>query len=169
MSTSPEEFQRQLIQALEGLDGIMHIFDDTLVFNVGESQDEAVCNHDAKLRALFERCCTKGTNLNKDKLKLRLPEVAFMSHVISREGLKPDPAYVQGIQEMPDPREEAKREKADENGQLSTAVRAKPAKDTSFFERSSEGSKPVQLGTRSTKKLCRGEEVNHRSPNTEIL
>ena len=103
MSTSPEEFQRQLIQALEGLDGIMHIFDDTLVFNVGESQDEAVRNHDAKLRALFERCCTKGTNLNKDKLKLRLPEVAFMSHVISREGLKPDPAYVQGIQEMPDP------------------------------------------------------------------
>ncbi len=41
--------------------------------------------------------------LNKEKLKLRLPEVTFMGLVISSQGVKPDPAKVQGIQEMPAP------------------------------------------------------------------
>jgi hypothetical protein len=41
--------------------------------------------------------------LNRDKLKLRLPEVTFMGHVISEERLKADPVKVQGIKEMPIP------------------------------------------------------------------
>ena len=45
---APEELQRRLIQALEGLDGIMSIFDGTLLFGVCEdqNQNEAVRKHD---------------------------------------------------------------------------------------------------------------------------
>ena len=66
---APEELQRRLIQVLEGLDGIMSIFDGTLVFGVGEdqNQNEAVRKHDSKLRALFERYRAKGIKLNKLK------------------------------------------------------------------------------------------------------
>lgn len=103
ISPAPEEFQRRLECALEGLAGVKPIFDDILVFGVGETQAEALSDHDAKLSALFERCRTKGIKLNKDKLKLRCKEVKFMGHVICQDGLKPDPNKVQGIAEMPTP------------------------------------------------------------------
>ena len=103
VSPAPEEFQRILECALEGLDGVKPIFDDILVFGVGETQAEALSDHDAKLKALFERCRTKSIKLNKDKLKLRCKEVKFMGHVICQDGLKPDPDKVQGIAEMPTP------------------------------------------------------------------
>ena len=60
ISPAPEEFQRRLVQALEGLEGVMPIFDDILVFGVGENQEEAVRDHDEKLMALFERCRNTG-------------------------------------------------------------------------------------------------------------
>ena len=75
ISTAPEEFLRRLEQALEGLDGVKAIFDDILIFGVGETQAEALSDHDAKLRALFERCRKKGIKWNKEKVKLRCTEV----------------------------------------------------------------------------------------------
>ena len=62
ISPAPEEFQRRLEFALEGLDGLKPIFDDILVFGVGEIQAEALSDHDAKLKALFERCRTKASS-----------------------------------------------------------------------------------------------------------
>ena len=103
ISPAPEEFQRRLECALEGLDGVKRIFDDILVFGVGETQAEALSDHNSKLKALFERCRTKGIKLNKGKLKLRCKEVNFVGHVICQDGLKPDPNKVQGIAEMPTP------------------------------------------------------------------
>ena len=93
----------RLEEALEGLEGVKPIFDDILIFGVGETQAEALADHDAKLRALFERCPKKGIKLNKEKVKLRCTEVKFMGHVICQDGLKPDPDKVQGITEMPAP------------------------------------------------------------------
>ena len=81
----------------------MPIFDDILVYGVGETKAEAIENHDQRLITLLERCKNKGIKLNKEKCKFRLSEVSFMGHVISAEGLKPDPAKIQGVQEMPTP------------------------------------------------------------------
>ena len=86
-----EEFQRRLDTALAGLPGVVPIFDDVLIYGVGETKAEAIENHDQRLIALLDRCKSKGVNLNKKKCKFRLSEVSFMSHVISEEGLKPDP------------------------------------------------------------------------------
>ena len=82
ISPAPEEFQRRLENALEGLDGVKPIFDDFLVFGAGETQAAAMSDHDAKLRALLERCRSKGIKLNKEKLKLRCTEVKFMGHIV---------------------------------------------------------------------------------------
>ena len=101
ISPAPEEFQRRLNIALQGLDGVMPIFDDILIFGAGDTEAEAMADHDAKLRALMQRCREKGIKLNKEKLKLRCKEVPFMGHVISANGLKADPTKIQGIQEMP--------------------------------------------------------------------
>ena len=103
ISPAPEEFQRRLENAFQGLDGVMPIFDDTLIFGVGDSEKDALTDHDQKLKTLLQRCRDKGIKLNKEKLKLQRSEVTFMGHSISSDGLKPDPAKIQGIQEMPSP------------------------------------------------------------------
>ena len=41
--------------------------------------------------------------LNKDKINLRKTELKYMGHMITRDGLKPDPAKVSAIQDMPKP------------------------------------------------------------------
>ena len=103
ISPAPEEFQRRLDTALAGLEGVVPIFDDILVYGVGETKAEAIENHDQRLTTLLECCKNKDIKLNKEKCKFRPSEVSFMGHVISAEGLKPDPAKIKGVQEMPTP------------------------------------------------------------------
>lgn len=54
MSSVPEEFQRKLKYTLEGLNGVKPIFDDTLVLSVGETQPNAIADHDKKLKAQLQ-------------------------------------------------------------------------------------------------------------------
>ena len=103
ISPAPEEFQRRLDQALVGLNGCKAIADDILVFGCGGHDDEAVRDHDKKLVALLQRCRDKGVKLNREKLQLRLKQVAYMGHVLTAEGLQPDPEKVKAIKEMPTP------------------------------------------------------------------
>ena len=103
IAPAPEEFQRRLNEALEGLDGVRTIADDIIVFGVGDTDEEAVVDHDHKLVALLERCRQRHIKLNKDKMKFKLPQLSYVGHVISAEGLKPDPAKVEAIQNMPPP------------------------------------------------------------------
>ena len=103
ISPAPEEFQRYLDSALEGLEGIKAICDDILVCGVGESYEEAVQDHDNKLVKLLERCRSKGIKLNSKKLLFRRNQVSFMGHLITSKGLRPDPAKVESVQNMPIP------------------------------------------------------------------
>ena len=106
IAPAPEEFQRRLNEALEGLDGVRTIADDIIVFGVGDTDDEAVVDHDRKLLALLERCRQRHINLYKDKMKFKLPQLSYVGHVISVEGSTPDPAKVEAILNMPPPDDE---------------------------------------------------------------
>ena len=88
---------------IEGLQGVEVVADDFLVIGCGESFEEANRNHDKNLDALLRWCSEKGVRLNANKLKLRLPEVPFIGHKATSEGLCVEPAKVQAIQEMPVP------------------------------------------------------------------
>ncbi|XP_060076924.1 uncharacterized protein K02A2.6-like [Ylistrum balloti] len=107
ISPAPEEFQRRVDEALEGLEGTMAIHDDILVYGCGETDEEALIDHDKKLQALFDRCQKKNLKINKEKLKLRLKSVTYLGHVISAEGLKVDPAKIKAIVDMPTPTDKA--------------------------------------------------------------
>ena len=97
LNVSSEIFQRSLHQALDDLDGIACVADDIIVF--GSSQEE----HDRNLEELLKRCQSVGIRLNKEKSKFNIPEVLFMGHVISKDGLKVDPAKTEAILKMPQP------------------------------------------------------------------
>ena len=79
--------QRRLDQALTG----KAIADDILIFGCGANDEEVVRDRDEKLVALPQRCRDKGVKFNRGKLQLRLKEVTYMGHVLSADGLQPDP------------------------------------------------------------------------------
>lgn len=103
LSSAPEEYQRRLHMLLDGLDGIEVIADDILIYGIGDDAVEARRDHDQKLIALLDRLRQKGVKINKDKMKLHLPEIKYMGHILTAEGIKPDPAKVQGLHNMPYP------------------------------------------------------------------
>ena len=92
-------------KTLEGLEGILNITDDILIYVVGDTEDEARRDHDRKLEALLIRCRERGIALNKNKLKLRIPEVPFMGHLFTKQGLKIDPDKAKAVFEMPRPKD----------------------------------------------------------------
>lgn len=60
-------------------------------------------DHDRNVARLLERARLVNLKLNKSKVKLGKTEVKFMGHVISKEGLKPDPDKVTAIKNMSKP------------------------------------------------------------------
>ena len=107
LSSAPEVFQRRMHQVIEGLHGVEVIADDFVVMGYGSTDDEANIDHDRNLTAFLLRCRERNLKLNAEKLKLRQPEVPFIGHIASKDGLKPDPAKVKAILEMPAPEDRA--------------------------------------------------------------
>ena len=103
VSLASEEFQRRIDIALEGLSGQKAIADDILVFGAGDTDEEALEDHDRNLREVFNRCRKKGIKLNSEKMQLRQKQVSYMDHIISSEGLGADPNKLKAIIEMPPP------------------------------------------------------------------
>jgi len=67
---------------------VLCIADDITVYVEVNTMSEAVADHDCKLFSLLQRC--RDRNLNKEKIRLLLPEVQLVGHFITKYGLKPD-------------------------------------------------------------------------------
>ena len=82
---------------LEGIDHAYAIMDDILI--TGSN----VAHHDSVLEAVLQRAKSYNLRLNFEKVKVRKPEVQYVGHIISAEGLKPDPEKVKAMKDMPPP------------------------------------------------------------------
>jgi len=107
ISSAPEEFQMRHISALEGLESIICIADDILVFGEGTDFTTAEKDHDRRFVAQMERCLQKNIKLNPTKLQFKVTEVKFMGSIITANGIKADPDKVTAITTMPTPRNKA--------------------------------------------------------------
>ena len=94
----PDEFQRKMEEAFEGLKGIRILVDDILVY--GKSRKE----HDERLTAVLNRAKETGIRFNKDKCEFAKDQVKYFGHIISKEGIKPDPEKIKAIRDMPNPK-----------------------------------------------------------------
>ena len=101
ISVAPEEFECKLHEKLTRLEGVKILRDDLLVVGYGDTQEEADANHDENLRKLLDRAREVKLKLNSKKMNLKKPQVKFMGHVISKDGLKPDPDKVNAVENMP--------------------------------------------------------------------
>ena len=61
ISSASEEYQHRQHKALQGLRGVTSMADNTQVFGSGDTEKEAIIDHDRNLVALLRRA--RGTNL----------------------------------------------------------------------------------------------------------
>ncbi|KAJ8351148.1 hypothetical protein SKAU_G00226240 [Synaphobranchus kaupii] len=102
--SAQDEFQRKIDETYQGLDGVVAIVDDVLIY--GATQEE----HDRNLRAMLQRSREKGVRLNPEKSIIGATEVSYFGHRLSAEGIKPDPAKISAIKRMEPPKNRAELE-----------------------------------------------------------
>ena len=88
--SAPEEFQRHLNEIFEGLEVVTAIADDLLV--TGNTHEEALADHNRNLTALLQRCRERNLKLNKDKFVFKQQKLKYCGHILTSEGILPDPA-----------------------------------------------------------------------------
>ena len=98
VSSAPSIFQRVMETVLQGIDGVCVYIDDILV--TGATDDQ----HLDHLAEVLKRLQEAGLKLKKDKCAYLLPEVEYLGHTISAEGLKTSESKVSGIVKAPTPK-----------------------------------------------------------------
>ena len=97
IDSAPEVFQKKMTQAFEDLSGVKTIADDILIW--GKDEDK----HNFRLEQVLKRSRKVGLKLNRSKMKIMTTEVPYIGHILTANGLKPDPSKVQAVEEMPSP------------------------------------------------------------------
>ena len=96
---SQDTFQARMDEILEDLPGVVGITDDVCVHGKDEVE------HDRNLKALMDRAKETGLVFNSDKCTIRQPEISFFGNIYPKDGIRPDPAKVHDIQNMPVPQD----------------------------------------------------------------
>ena len=52
---------------------------------------------------MLDRCRERNLKLNKDKCRFRVSDVSYVGHVLSADGIKPDPLKVEAVKAVPPP------------------------------------------------------------------
>ena len=97
ISSAPEYFQRCMKKILGGLEGALCLMDDILVY--ASDYD----THWRRLRDVLKRICESGMTPNKEKCQFGVQSVQFLGHIVSGNGVQPDPSKVKAIVEMQAP------------------------------------------------------------------
>lgn len=96
VNSAAEVFEKRVEEIFGDLNVSIY-FDDLIV--AGRNQQE----HDDNLRKLLIRARENNVKFNPDKIQLNRSEVTYLGHIVSADGLKPDPDKIQAITEMPSP------------------------------------------------------------------
>ena len=93
LKNAPATFQRMMDTALKGLIGkICFVYlDDIVVF--GSTMEQ----HNQNIVILFERLRKTGLKLQPDKCEFLRPELEYLGHVITKDGVKPNPKKLEAV------------------------------------------------------------------------
>ena len=100
LTGSPNTFQSLMECVLVGLTWKITVpyLDDCIVFS--RTAEE----HIERLRLVFERLRAANLKINPTKCEFFRTRVPFLGHIISENGLEPDPAKIEAVQNFPVPR-----------------------------------------------------------------
>ena len=103
LKVSSEIFQRKITEALDGLVDTTNVADDIVVAGRGKDEEEARASLRHNSQQLKQRCKERRILLNDTKEIAEEPEITFMGHLLTANGISPDPAKVTAIKNMPAP------------------------------------------------------------------
>jgi len=100
LTNAPATFQRLMESILRGLnhDIALCYIDDIIVFSKSFTQ------HLIDLRKVFLRLRHANIRLKPSKCKFGSPEVKYLGHVISRDGIAPNPDKIAAVKDFPVPK-----------------------------------------------------------------
>ena len=93
INSGSEVFQRTMETLFHGYPCEI-IVDDLLIYG------KDIAEHDANLDKVLNRAREVNLKLNKNKCKFRQNQVAYVGHLITDEGVKPDPSKIAAINEI---------------------------------------------------------------------
>ena len=97
ISSASEVFQGTMNRPFGDIDGCEIIVDDILVWG----RDEV--KHDERLSKALERARKVGLRLKREKCQLKESQLRYIGHIVTAEGLKPDPEKIAAVKQMPIP------------------------------------------------------------------
>ena len=100
LKSAPSTFQRLMNKVFMGLlrTGCFVYLDDVIIF--GESLQE----HNARLREVFEKLRQFNLKIEPDKCEFFKTGLSYLGHVVTGEGVKPDPEKVKALTSFPTPK-----------------------------------------------------------------
>ena len=100
LKNAPSTFQRLMDQILSGLQGneLFVYMDDIVVY--ASSLEE----HSVKLKKLLGRLKTANLTLQPEKCHFLGKEITYLGHVITQNGVKPDPRKIEAVKNFPLPK-----------------------------------------------------------------
>ena len=90
-----DKFQRKKEETFGNLKGTIIIVDNTLV----SGKDE----HDENLKEVLQKARVVGVKFNLEKCIFRSTSAPYFGHLVTADGIKPDPSKFQAIRELPQP------------------------------------------------------------------
>lgn len=99
LKNAPSTFQRLMNLTLSGLQGTRCFvyLDDIVLY--GYDLDQAINN----LRCVFQRLREHNLKLQPDKCEFLRREVAYLGHIITEQGVKPNPEKIEAVINFPRP------------------------------------------------------------------
>jgi hypothetical protein len=100
LSIAPNSFQRMMTLAFAGVtpEKAFLYMDDLIVHGCSKK------HHLENLEKVFKVCAAKNLKLNPLKCKFFCPEVTFLGHIITKEGIKPNPSLIEALKDYPEPK-----------------------------------------------------------------
>lgn len=100
LKNAPSTFQRVMDNVLRDLIGkeCLVYIDDIVVFSVSLEE------HMEKLKKVFQRLREWNLKIQVDKCHFLKKEIEFLGHIVSQEGIKPNPAKIEAIKSFPIPK-----------------------------------------------------------------
>ena len=100
LKNAPATFQRCMDLVLSGLQGVeLFVYMGDIVI-YADSLEE----HVRKLKVLLARLQNAGLTLQPDKCRFLRQELTYLGHIISVNGVKPDPGKIRVVKQFPIPK-----------------------------------------------------------------
>lgn len=97
VSSTSEQYQHEIANALAGIEGVENISDDVII----HARDQAT--HDERLHAVMARLREAGLTLNPEKCQFNMDRLIFMGILLTEKGIGPTEERVRAVTEAREP------------------------------------------------------------------